>query len=74
MINIYNYEYSGGSLDVSWLKLVIYKSKEKLELIDFEQNRFFLDKIKFPQLNMIYTWQSKLFTCKISDSMHDLYV
>ncbi|KAM3139699.1 hypothetical protein pb186bvf_008157 [Paramecium bursaria] len=56
----------------TWVKFVIHKTTEQIEFIQANEQIFNLYEMKLHQLNMIYSWQSLIFTCQIYDQIEQL--
>ncbi|KAM3136514.1 hypothetical protein pb186bvf_011317 [Paramecium bursaria] len=70
---IYEYEFR-GSQEATWYKLLIHKSMEKIEYINFDNQKFPLSTMKLHQPNSIYSWLSLSFSCYIYDQIIPLNV
>ncbi|KAM3139707.1 hypothetical protein pb186bvf_008165 [Paramecium bursaria] len=59
-------------IDFTWIRLLLHKSIEKLEYVQINDKKVIIQSLNSNQINMLYSWQSKQFSCNIHDSIQSI--
>ncbi|KAM3139704.1 hypothetical protein pb186bvf_008162 [Paramecium bursaria] len=68
-LQIFEHKFDTDYIDFTWIRLLIHKTTEKIDYIQIDDKKMLLQNLYQRQLNMLYSWPSKLFSCIIYDSV-----